>query len=591
MWFEKYYHDVEKGETIADVFKGVENRNGVDYPIYETDRVKLLVGYEMRQELENLMEEKHSGEYQYETQMSDDIIDFMCNCIRLTKDPFYNLPMRPMLWQKAWIESLFSFKMYDEFLNRWVDRFTETLLLIGRKNTKSETSSAILDSLGFMGGKGMTLVAASNTYDQSKLVYDAADKMRMLLDPRGLDSHRNRYGITFKGVGNELIMMSDRTKAKEGKNITVAVVDEEHEMPDNSLVKPIQQSMGVKHNRKMIKITTEGMVADGLLDTDLKDYRKIIDRSDRSISAKRKLPWLYTQDSEKEVWETNEQGINPAWQKSNPTLIYGVKQWSYLRDNVDEARKSKADRIFVLSKDFNFKVSNSAAWLEKSDYDYIEEFNIEDFRNTYALGAVDLSETTDLTNAKVLLMRKDDKRKYVLSHYWIPKSKLEDGGSDDKQTGAKYLEWAQQGILTICDDNENDLSLVADWFYELYTKYGILLLYCGYDQRFKRDWIAKMEYYGWEDKEKLIMINQSPDVLHTANCQVEADLKDRLIIGLNEMDKWCLGNAALKVDSKGKSLVVKIDNMKAKRIDGAVCSVILQETYNRYKLDLNAYLQ
>ena len=111
MWFEKYYHDVEKGETIADVFKGVENRNGVDYPIYETDRVKLLVGYEMRQELENLMEEKHSGEYQYDTQMSDDIIDFMTNCIRLTKDPFYNLPMRPMLWQKAWIESLFSFKM------------------------------------------------------------------------------------------------------------------------------------------------------------------------------------------------------------------------------------------------------------------------------------------------------------------------------------------------------------------------------------------------------------------------------------------------------------------------------------------------
>mgnify|MGYP003309708849 CR=1 FL=1 len=224
----------------------------------------------------------------------------------------------------------------------------------------------------------MTLVAASNTYDQSKLVYDAADKMRMLLDPRGLDSHRNRYGITFKGVGNELIMMSDRTKAKEGKNITVAVVDEEHEMPDNSLVKPIQQSMGVKHNRKMIKITTEGMVADGLLDDDLKDYRKIIDRSDRSISAKRKLPWLYTQDSEKEVWETNEQGINPAWQKSNPTLIYGVKQWSYLRDNVDEARKSKADRIFVLSKDFNFKVSNSTAWLDKSDYDYISEFDLEE---------------------------------------------------------------------------------------------------------------------------------------------------------------------------------------------------------------------
>lgn len=588
MWFEKYYHDVEKGETIAEVFKGVENRNGVDFPIYETDRVKLLVGYEMRQELENLMEEKHSGEYQYDTQISDDIIDFMTNCIRLTKDPFYNLPMRPMLWQKAWIETLFSFKMYDEFLNRWVDRFTETLLLIGRKNTKSETSSALLDSLGFMGGKGMTLVAASNTYDQSKLVYDAADKMRMLLDPRGLDSHRNRYGITFKGVGNELVMMSERTKAKEGKNITVAVVDEEHEMPDNRLVKPIQQSMGVKHNRKMIKITTEGMVDDGLLDSDLKDYRAII-AGDKSISAKRKLPWLYTQDSETEVWETNEQGVNPAWQKSNPTLIYGVKQWSYLRDNVDEARKSKADRAFVLSKDFNFKVSNSTAWLEKSDYEYTEIFDIEQFRNCVCLGAVDLAETTDLTNAKILLMRKDDRRKFIYSHYWIPQTKLED--NDDKKAGAKYQEWAQQGLISIGEGNDNDLALVADWFYELKQKYGIFLLKCGYDQRFKRDWIARMEYYGWRDREDLIMINQSPDVLHTANCQVEADLKDHLIIGLNDVDKWCFGNCALKVDNRGKSLVVKIDNMKERRIDGGVTTVILQETYNRYKSDFNAYLQ
>ena len=591
-WLEKYYHDAEKGETVAEVFRGVENRNGIDFPIYETERVKLIVGYDMRKELENLMEDKHNvhgDEYRYDTQMSDDILDFMSNCIRLTKDPFYNLPMRLMLWQKAWIETLFSFKMYDEFLKRDVDRFVETLLLIGRKNTKSETSSGLLDTLGFMGGKGMTLVAASNTYEQAKLVYAAADKMRMLLDPRGIDSHRNRDGITFKGVDNELVMMSDRTAAKEGKNITYAVVDEEHEMQDNSLIKPIQQSMGVKINRKMIKITTEGFVADGQLDDDLKKYRAIINGEDKTIAGKRKLPWLYTQDSEAEVWETNEQGINPAWQKANPTLIYGVKQWSFLRDVVDEARRSKADRMFVLSKDFNFKVSNSTAWLEKSDYDYEATFDIEDFRGCYCLGAVDLSETTDMTNAKIMLCRRDDRRKYILSHYWIPESKMEE--SDDKSAGAKYQEWAQAGYITICEGNDNDLSLVADWFYSLQDKYGIRVLKCGYDQRFKRDWLNRMEYYGLVDKEDLIMINQSPDVLHTANNQVEADLKDRLIIGLNPVDKWCFGNAALKVDGRGKSLVVKIDNMKSKKIDGAVCSVILQETYNRHKTDLNNYLQ
>lgn len=588
-WLEKYYADVEKGETVADVFMGVENVNGIDIPVYETRTQKLIVGYEMRQELENLMEDLASGEYQYDTTFSDSLIDFMTNCIRLTQDPFYDLPMRPMLWQKAWIETLFSFKMYDEFLGRWVDRFVETLLLIARKNTKSETSSAVALGLGCIGGKGKLIVPASNTYDQAKLVYEAIDKMRMLLDPKGKDTHRNRDGIEILFNSNKIRMMSERTKGKEGRNISAAVIDEEHEMPDDRLIKPIQQSMGTKHDRKMIKITTEGFVNDGQLDSDLKDYRAVI-RGDKSISAKRKLPWLYTQDSEAEVWETNEQGINPAWQKSNPTLIYGVKQWSYLRDNVDEARRSKAARAFVLSKDFNFKVSNSSAWLEQSVYSYDAPFDIEDFRGCFCIGAVDLSETTDTTNAKIMLCRKGDRKKYILSHYWIPKSKLEDGGTDDKQTGAKYLEWAQQGLLTICDDNNNDLSLVADWFYSWQEKYGIQLLKCGYDQRFKQDWIKRMEYYGWNDKDELIMINQTPDVLHDANSQVEADLKDRLLIGLNDMDKWCFGNAALKIDSKGKSLVVKIDNMKAKRIDGAVCSVILQETYNRYRHEWVDYM-
>ena len=592
-WLEKYYADVEKGKTICDVFMGVENVNGVDIPIYETREQRLIVGYEMRQELENLMEDLQSDEYRYDTTFSDELIDFMENCIRLTQDPFYNLPMKPMLWQKAWIETLFSFKMYDEFLCRWIDRFVETLLLIARKNTKSETSSAVSLGVGCMGGKGKLIVPASNTYDQAKLVYEAIDKMRMLLDPRGIDTHRNRDGIEIIFNANKIRTMSERTKGKEGRNISLSVVDEVHEMPDDRLIKPIQQSMGTKHDRKLIKITTEGLINDGYLDEDLKTYRKIVN-GDKSISAKRKLPWLYTMDSEAEVWETNEQGINPAWQKANPTLIYGVKQWSFLRDGVDEARKSKSARIFVLSKDFNFKVSNSAAWLDKSDYDYVSEFDLEEFRGAYALGAVDLSETTDTTNAKILLMRKDDKRKYIVSHYWIPESKLADdnaGGSDDKNAGAKYHEWATEGMVTICDGNENDLTQVADWFYSFVEKYNIQILKVGYDQRFKRDWVQRMEYYGWNDREELIMINQAAEVLHNSNNLVEADLKAKIFVGLNTVDKWCLGNAALKVDGKGKSLVVKIDNAKEKKIDGAVCLVILQETYSRYKTDLNDYLQ
>ena len=55
--------------------------------------------------------------------------------------------------------------------------------------------------------------------------------------------------------------------------------------------------------------------------------------------------------------------------------------------------------------------------------------------------------------------------------YWIPEGKLE-RGNDDKNAGAKYTEWAQKGMLRICDGNYLNTSVVADWFLELYKKYG-----------------------------------------------------------------------------------------------------------------------
>lgn len=548
---------------------------------------EIIAGQEMIMELDNLIEDLNDPQYKYDTTKADLHIYFIENCVRLTKSPFYGKPMILELWEKALIEAAYSFKIKSLDTGEWVDRFQEVLLLICRKNGKTELIAALQLAELVLGRMGSDIICSGTNDNIADLCYQAIDTMRLQIDPDSKDTWRNIKGIKCFANNNKIFKLSDSSRGKEGRNIDWAGIDELHELLNDGIYKPIQQSTSTKPDFKIFMFSSEGFVNDGFLDTKLKEYRKIINKEDRTESAKRKLPWIYTQDSEAEVWNTNEQGINPAWQKSNPSIGV-IKTWSYLRDRVDEARNSKADRMFVLSKDFNFKVSNSSAWLDRKDYDYIAEFDIEEFRGSVCLGAVDLSETTDMTSAKVMLQKKDDKRKYIIPHYWIPESKLEE--SDDTKAGAKYKEWAEQGLLTICEGNSNDLSLVADWFYELKEQYGIELLKCGYDQRFKHDWVARMEYYGWNDKEDLIMINQSPDVLHTANRQVEADLKDRLIIGLNDIDKWCLSNAALKVNSTGKSLVVKIDNQKSKRIDGAVSMIILQETHNRYRIELNDYL-
>lgn len=539
---------------------------------------EIIVGQELWQELKNLKEDFYLDCYYYDTSDALLRMNFMENCVRLTKSPYYNKPMVLMLWQKAFIEAIYSFKMSETTFNR----FKKVILLIARKNTKSETCSALALSELICGNEGADIVCSSNDDNQASITYDAINTMRMLIDPDDLDTKKNQRFIINKQNGSKIFKLSDRTRNKEGRNIDFAIVDETHEMKDNIIGKSIEQSQSLKDNPLFINITTEGFIIDGYLDDELKKARAVINQEDTGVSAQRLLPWLYTQDSELEVWQDRN-----SWVKSNPTLGI-VKKWDYLDEQVDIAKTSKADRIFVLSKDFNIKQNGVESWLNLEDYDYSATYNLEDFCSYICLGHVDLSETTDLTCAKILMMKPNDNTKYIHTMYFIPEGKLEN--SDDYHAGAKYKEWARQGLITITDGNDIDLSVVADWFYKLYKDYNIKLWRCGYDQRFSKDWLNRMDdLFGYTKGNELILINQNAEVLSNAMKLCEADFKHQLInYNENEIDRWCLKNASIKMNDKCQCLCVKSE--KTKRIDGAVTLINLYEVYRRCRTEFGQYI-
>lgn len=550
----------------------------------EIKKGNIFAGYDLIQELDNLIEDFNSGEYKYDTREAYIRIEFIESCIKLTKAPFYGKPMKLLLWEKALIEVAYSFKMISIDTNDWVDRFQEILLIISRKCGKTEFIAALELSEMFLGKPGSDIVCSGTNDGTADLCYQAIDTMRLLIDPESVDTWRNQKGLKCFITKNSIFKLSDSSRQKEGRNIDFAGIDEIWALLDDGIYKPIQQSTSTKDNYKIFMFGSEGFVADGFLDDQTKKYRAIIRKEDTSESSKRKLPWLYTQDDESEVWDTNEEGINPLWEKANPS-IGKIKKWSYLRDRVDEARKSKSDRMFVLAKDFNFKVSNGEAWLNKEDYDYeIPKFNLEDFRGALCFGAVDLSETTDMTNAKILLMKKGDKTKYVYSHFWIPESKLT--SSPDKEAGAEYKEWARDGLLTIHEGNEIDTTQIADWFYQLYKEYDIRLYKYGYDQRYAKDFLNRMNDYQFEGE----MIYQNKYVLSSPMKLVEADFLDRLInYNRNDVDRWCFNNVGVVIDDLGYCMPVK--QQTSKRIDGAVNIIILYEIFRRYRSDFMRQLK
>lgn len=533
---------------------------------------QVIVGYWIKKEIENLIADLDNPAYIYDTTEAHKRIRFMETLCLQSKQPYYMQPIKLMPWQKAWWECVYSFKMADTGLRR----FTDGLLEIARKNGKSTMFAADGTCDLFVGEGGTDICCASNDDRQARLIWAEMAGMRSRLDPRKLITGQNLTELHNKQKNITVFRLSSKTQNKDGFNISKTYLDESHDIQEENaqseIAEALWRGMSSKDEPLFLNCTTQGFNRDCYLDHKLSYCKRVIEGEIDDIHI---LPFLFEQDNEAEIWQDE-----TTWEKSNPSIRYGVKKINKLRRDVETAKYDKATRIHLLTKDFNIPQTNAQSWLMLEDYDYPQEvYDLEDFRGSFILGAVDLAATTDLANARILIMRPNDKTKYVYTHYFIPESKLT--ASDDKEAGARYVEWAKAGLMTIHDGNEIDISQIADWFYILYKSYGLKPYKIGYDQRYAKTFIDRMEEYGFDTE----MLSQGR-ALSNAMKLTEAELKSRNVnYRNNEIDKWCLANCACAVDDVGNIQPVKVKTQKSKRIDGAVTLIMCMEMYRRYRTD------
>lgn len=525
----------------------------------------------MQQLLDNLIADLNDPAYVYDTKDADFRIEFIENFCRHTKSPFYGMPFELELWEKAFIEAFYSFKWSDEGYRNYYEedppkkhlrRFKKAILLIARKNGKSTLCAALCLTELMVGTGGNDIVCSSNDDSQADLIFGEINNMREQFDPKGKRTHKNLRGIFNLKNKSRVFKISDKTRNKEGRNIDGAILDESHEMTTNVIAKSIDQSQSTKDEPWFINITTEGFVNDGYLDQELKYARQVLAKE---IDDATLLPWLYTQDSEQEIWQDPR-----SWQKSNPSLGT-IKKTKYIRDQIRKAQKDKAERVFMLSKDFNFKSNNAAAWLLAEEIENKETFDLEQFRGAFAIGGVDLSRTGDLACARLLFLRGG--KKFTVSQYFIPESKLEMIPREDKQ---RFVDWITEGRITVCDGNENDFRLVTAWFMRMVKDYGIKVYKVGYDRWSATYWVKEMEEVGFD----MVSVKQDWAPMSEPMKLVEADLRSKLLIyNSDPLDRWCLENTSLAVNSKLERMPAKIQGKEDKKIDGAVTMIICYRIY------------
>lgn len=495
--------------------------------------------------------------------------------------PYYNKPIQLMLWQKVIFEATYSF--YEKETGLRLITYVE--VEVARKNGKSTMLASDINRDLFKGQGGVNICCCSNDDRQAKFIWGEVAGMRQRLDQKDEMTSQNLTEIRNDKKNIKVLRLSDKTQNKDGFNFIKVLHDEKHDAKKSDVKEAAIRSMSTHDDGLYFGISTNGFINGGLYDNDLAYANAWLNGEIDDIHY---LAFLFEQDSEDEVW-----GDIHILEKSNPSLIYGVKKYHILDASRKKALIDKESRMHFLTKDCNIKVSNSQAWLTREEYAYTQEpFTLNDFRGCVALGSVDLSDCGDLTVAEALFMRRGDNVKYVVPQFFIPQSKL-----DDKDNGAKYQEWANiinpvtgEPYVIVIKGNKINQKHVADWYQSLRDKYGIETIMIGYDPWHSDiflQWCDRKTGYGFNT----MKIYQNSKLMSYPMKTVERDLNAKLINFCNNpVMEYCFNNTSAEIKND-LIMPCKIDGQYSRKIDGVVALIILYATLEKNELTFNQYLR
>jgi phage terminase large subunit-like protein len=492
-----------------------------------------------------------------------------------SKGKWAGKPVLLELWEKAMMQAVFGF-ISKETGKR---KYTKAILFVARKNGKSLIASCIaLYMLTKDGEGGAEVYSLATKKDQSKIIW--LEAQRMIKKSPALSKRLKclvgeiRFADgegTFKPLGSD-------SDTLDGLNPSCVCVDELHAIKDKNLVDVMFDGMSTREQPLFLETTTMGTLRENIFDLEYEYACKIIDGYsdiDSDFKDEQLIAFVYELDNRSE-W-TNE----ATWQKANPGLGT-IKDFDKLREKVERAKKRPTDVANLLCKDFNVRENSNDAWMTFEQVNNETKFDINILKPKYGIGGVDLSDTTDLTAAKVVFMMPGDDKIYCISMYWIARDLLERKVKEDR---IPYDVWEKAGYLRLCEGNSIQPKNVTEWFLEVQREFNIYLPWIGFDGWSAKYWVEEMQ--GYFGKEAMIPVRQGKQTLNgpMKNLGTLFDAH-KVIYNNNPIDKWNFCNVAVDMDMKNQTIQPAKGSSRIKRIDGFAALldafVILEEKRNDY---------
>lgn len=469
------------------------------------------------------------------------------------------------LWQKACVSAIFG--IVDETGAR---QFREVFIEIARKNGKSLLAAAIMAYMTFADGEyGSRAYCVAPKLDQAEQVYNSfyetikkEPELLQLVKKRKTDIYVEQSASTVKKI-------AFNAKKSDGFNPSLVVCDEVAAWQGDAGVKQyevLKSGMGARRQPLLLSISTAGYVNDGAFDELVSRATAFLNGGSRE---KRFLPFLYVID-DVEKWNDITE-----LQKSNPNLGVSISI-DYLLEEIAIAEQSLPKKTEFLVKYCNIKQNSATAWLSTSEINKIKGSALtpDMFTGCYCVGGIDLSQTTDLTSACLVIERGG--RLFVIWHFWLPSEKLEEAKARDQVPYDRYIE---KGWLTLCGENFVDYKSVLEWFRMMVKNYKIMPLQIGYDRYSSQYLVQDLESVGFHCDDVWQGFNLSGVIKET-----EGMIRDgSLLIGDNELATIHLLDTALEADNRNNRVRIKKVNTYV-HIDGTaalLCALTVRQKWHK----------
>ena len=455
------------------------------------------------------------------------------------------------LWQKAIVSAVFGIVDAGGFR-----QFREVFIMVARKNGKTLFAAAIIAYMTYLDGEyGAKVYCLAPKLEQADLVYDAFYQIVQSDDELDEMAKKRRSDIYIEQTNTSIRRLAFNSKKSDGFNPHLAVCDEIEAWPGEQGLKQyevMKSALGARKQPLILSISTAGYINDGIFDELVKRATAFLKGNSDEM---RLLPFLYMID-DVEKWDDIEE-----IKKANPNLGVSVSVEFYIEE-IKIARLSLSKKAEFLCKYCNIKQNSSVAWLDFGDVEQAcgAALTLDDFRGCYCVAGIDLSRTTDLTAASIVIER--DGKFYIFTQFFMPRDRLEQATEEET---VPYGIFEKQGILTVSGDHFVNYRDVYNWFVMLLKVYKIKPLYVGYDRYSAQYLIQDLQNSGFHTDDVFQGTNLSPLL-----DEFEGKLKDGSVrIGNNNLLKSHLLNVAVQINSgDGRKKPVKIEQRM--HIDGFV---------------------